>query len=41
MLTGDHSNTAHYIASQVSIDRIYAEVKPEEKATIIVQLQKE
>lgn len=41
MLTGDHSNTAHYIAAQLGIERIYAEVKPEEKADIIRQIQAE
>ena len=41
MLTGDHKNTAQYIASLVGIDRIYAEVKPEEKAQIVNELKKE
>lgn len=41
MLTGDHVNTAHYIASQIGIDRVYAQVKPEEKAEIITQLKQE
>lgn len=41
MLTGDHTNTAHYIASQIGIDRVYAGVKPEQKAEIIKELQKE
>gem|GEM_PF-2301557 len=41
MVTGDHVNTANYIASLVAIERIYAGVKPEEKAAIIVELQKE
>jgi len=41
MLTGDHTNTAQYIAWLVGIDRVYAEVKPEEKAAIIKELQKE
>lgn len=41
MLTGDHTNTAQYIAAQVGIDRIYAEVKPEQKAAIIRELQTE
>lgn len=41
MLTGDHSNTAQYIASQLGIERVYAEVKPEEKADIIRQIQSE
>ncbi len=41
MLTGDHKNTAQYIASLVGIDRIYAEVKPEKKAQIVNELKKE
>lgn len=41
MLTGDHTNTAHYIASQIGIERVYAGVKPEQKAEIIKELQKE
>lgn len=41
MITWDHKNTANYIAKEVGIDRIYAEIKPEEKATIIKELQKE
>lgn len=40
MLTGDHTNTAWYIAQRVGIDRVYAEVKPEEKASIIQELQR-
>jgi cation transport ATPase len=31
MLTGDHKNTAQYIASLMGIDRIYSEVNPEKK----------
>jgi P-type Cu+ transporter len=41
MLTGDHKNTAEYIAWCVGIERIYAEVKPEEKAQIVSKLKKE
>jgi Cu+-exporting ATPase len=41
MLTGDHTNTANYIASQIGIDRVYAQVKPEEKAETIMQLKQE
>ncbi len=41
MLTGDHKNTAEYIANLVGIDRVYAQVKPEQKAQIINDLKKE
>ena len=39
MLTGDHENAARYIANQVGIDRIYAQVTPEGKADIVTQLK--
>jgi Cu+-exporting ATPase len=39
MLTGDHANTANYIASQLGIEKVYAEVKPEQKAQIIAELK--
>lgn len=41
MLTGDHRNTANYIASQLGIERVYAQVRPEQKAEIIKELQLE
>lgn len=41
MLTGDHLNTATYIAHQLGIERFYAQVTPEQKAEIIRELQKE
>lgn len=39
MLTGDDANTARYIANQVGIDDIVAEVLPEDKLNKIKELQ--
>jgi Cu+-exporting ATPase len=39
ILTGDHIETAKAIASEVKIDKIIAEVRPEEKAAMIKNLQ--
>ena len=39
MLTGDNIQTAKAIASEVSIDEIFAEVRPEEKSLKIKELQ--
>lgn len=40
MLTGDNPITANAIAKELAIDRVVTGVLPDEKATVIVQLQK-
>jgi Cu+-exporting ATPase len=39
MLTGDNTHTAKTIASEVNIDEVVAEVRPEEKSSKIKELQ--
>ncbi|MGV2827432.1 heavy metal translocating P-type ATPase [Myxosarcina sp. GI1(2024)] len=41
MLTGDNSRTAHSIAREIGVDRIYAELLPQDKVAVIRQLQKQ
>ena len=41
MLTGDNRTTAHAVASKLHIDRVEAEVLPDQKAEIVRQLQAE
>ncbi|MEI7474936.1 MAG: heavy metal translocating P-type ATPase [bacterium] len=41
MVTGDHRNTAEYIADQVGLERIIASVLPKDKADIVKIIQAE
>jgi len=41
MITGDQKDTAKYIANQVGIDHVYAEVLPHEKAQVIQKIREQ
>ncbi len=41
MLTGDNQKTAEAIASEVGIQRVFAQVRPDQKANIIQEIQQE
>jgi P-type Cu2+ transporter len=39
MLTGDNRQTAEYVAKELGIDQVFAEVLPDEKADKIKEVQ--
>lgn len=40
MLTGDNERVAHWVAKQLAIDEVYAEILPDEKAEKVKEIQK-
>lgn len=41
MITGDNKKTANYVANQLKIDKVYAEVLPDQKDNLIKMIQNE
>ncbi|MEP9394572.1 heavy metal translocating P-type ATPase [Gordonia sp. VNK1] len=41
LLTGDNPGAARHVAAQVGIDEVHAEVRPEEKVSVIGELQRQ
>jgi len=41
MLTGDNERVAHWVAEELGVDRVIAEVLPDEKSDVIEELQSE
>src|SRR5690625_5885071 len=39
MLTGDNEKVAHWVAKQLDIDEVYAEVLPDDKANKVKEIQ--
>ncbi len=39
MVTGDNKQTAEHIAAQLNLDKVYAEVLPQDKASVVEELQ--
>lgn len=41
LLTGDNQSTANHVAKELNIEKVYAQVLPDEKYKVIMELQKE